>query len=131
MTKRTKSQYGSGNVFADAGVPNPDEHLTKADLVAKIIAVIAERGLTQVQAAGIIGIPQPKVSLLVRGLFGDFSTDRLCRILNRLGVTVSLVLSREPEWRSGTTGVHDQDREAGDLSRAVDEPESTVARLRR
>jgi hypothetical protein len=77
------------------------------------------RGLTLTEAAQIIGIPQPKVSLLVRGRFRDFSTDRLFRILNKPGVTVSLVLTEEPEGRAGTTTVVDRGKSADEPARAV------------
>ncbi|MDP1730812.1 MAG: helix-turn-helix transcriptional regulator [Devosia sp.] len=97
--------FGSGNVFADLGIPNPEEHRAKSRLVAKISAVIRERGLTQAEAATITGVPQPKISGLVRGQFRDFSSDRLCRMLNRLGVTVSMVLVDEPDWSPGATTV--------------------------
>ena len=107
---QTVTAYGSGNVFEDLGVPDAEEHLAKADLVSKIASVIESRALTQVEASRIIGLPQSKVSLLVRGRFRDFSTDRLCRILNRLGVTVSMVLTEEPNWNTGMTTVRDQDR---------------------
>ena len=97
--------FGSGNVFADLGVPNPEEHLAKSRLVAKISAVIRERGLTQAQAADLTGIPQPKISGLMRGQFRDFSSDRLCRMLNKLGVGVALVLVDQPGWAPGETTV--------------------------
>lgn len=112
---QTMTGYGSGNVFEDLGVPDAEEHLAKADLVSKIASVIESRALTQVEASRIIGLPQSKVSLLVRGRFRDFSTDRLCRILNRLGVTVSMVLTEEPNWNTGMTTVRDQDRSDDDL----------------
>ena len=112
---QTVTAYGSGNVFEDLGVPDAEEHLAKADLVSKIASVIESRALTQVEASRIIGLPQSKVSLLVRGRFRDFSTDRLCRILNRLGVTVSMVLTEEPNWNTGMTTVRDQDRSDDDL----------------
>ena len=112
---QTMTGYGSGNVFEDFGVPDAEEHLAKADLVSKIASVIESRALTQVEASRIIGLPQSKVSLLVRGRFRDFSTDRLCRILNRLGVTVSMVLTEEPNWNTGMTTVRDQDRSDDDL----------------
>jgi len=97
--------YGSGNVFADLGLPDAEAHLAKADLVSKIASVIETRKLTQVEAAAIMGIPQSKVSLLVRGRSKEFSTDRLCRLLNKLGVNVSLVLTEEPGWQAGVTTV--------------------------
>ncbi len=99
--------FGSGNVFADLGAPNPEQHLAKARLVSKISAVIRERNLTQAEAAELTGIPQPKISSLMRGQFRDFSADRLCRMLNKLGVTVSMVLVDEPDWTPGTTLVRE------------------------
>jgi|SRR5688572_15823309 predicted XRE-type DNA-binding protein len=83
---------GSGNVFADIGVPNPDEALAKAELARKIGAIIAERGLTQIQAAATLGIDQPKVSALLRGQLRGFSSDRLFRFLNALGRDVEIVV---------------------------------------
>jgi predicted XRE-type DNA-binding protein len=56
---------GSGNVFADLGLPNPEEMLIKAQLAKQIYLCITERQLTQVEAATILGIDQPKVSNLI------------------------------------------------------------------
>ncbi|MGH7248147.1 MAG: helix-turn-helix domain-containing protein, partial [Pseudomonadota bacterium] len=53
---------GSGNVFADLGLPNPEERLAKAELALAISRAIKERGLTQREAAALMGIDQPKVS---------------------------------------------------------------------
>ena len=80
---RRESDYtvSSGNVFADLGVPNPEEALAKAELAHKIIVLIRERGLTQVQAAKLLGIDQPKVSALIRGRLTGFSLERLMRFL--------------------------------------------------
>lgn len=52
---------GSGNVFADLGLPNPEERLAKAELALAISRAIKERGLTQREAATLMGIDQPKV----------------------------------------------------------------------
>lgn len=63
-SKRTTAtplgKVGSGNVFADLGLPNPDEELLKAKLVSKISDVIGKRELTQVQAGEVMGLPQSK-----------------------------------------------------------------------
>jgi predicted XRE-type DNA-binding protein len=123
--------FGSGNVFEDLGIANPEEHLAKADLVSKIASVIETRGLTQVEASRIMGIPQPKVSLLVRGRFDDFSTDRLCRILNKLGVTVSMLLTEEPDWRAGVTTVLERDDLSSDDLAYSDENEQKSAAFSR
>ena len=91
--KGMEVQASSGNVFADLGVPNPEECLAKAKLVQRIADAIAERKLTQAQAADILGIDQPKVSALVRGKREGFSIDRLLRFLNALGRDVEIIVS--------------------------------------
>jgi predicted XRE-type DNA-binding protein len=93
---------GSGNVFADLGFPNPEEHLRKAELVYLISRIIAERGLTQAPAAAALGPDQPQVSALVRGRFRGGSTGRLLRLLNRLGqdVTITVAPAATPEGRT-------------------------------
>ncbi len=57
----------SGNVFADLGLPNADEHLVKAGLVVKIDRTIRQRALSQAAAAKVMGIDQPKVSAMLGG----------------------------------------------------------------
>jgi predicted XRE-type DNA-binding protein len=75
---------GSGNVFADMGLPQPEEELAKAQLATHIERAIARRRLTQAKAAARMGIDQPKVSALINGRLDDFSSDRLKRLLTRL-----------------------------------------------
>lgn len=82
----------SGNVFADLGIPDAEENLAKADLVCQLCDVIAEQKLTQIEAATILGVDQPKVSALIRGKFAGFSIDRLLRFLNALGRDVEIVV---------------------------------------
>jgi predicted XRE-type DNA-binding protein len=83
-------EQGSGNVFADLGLPNPDLALAKAELVQRIRDLLAERSLTQVEAAKLLGLDQPKVSALVRGRVAGYSIDRLFRFLNALGQQVEI-----------------------------------------
>jgi len=82
----------TGNVFADLGVPEPEEALAKADLAARICEIIAERGLTQRQAAKVLGVDQPKISALMRGRLEGFSLGRLFRFLNALDRDVEIVV---------------------------------------
>lgn len=96
------AEIGSGNVFADLGFAKPDEEAAKARIVRKIQRVIDQRGLTQKQAGDIIGLPQAKVSTLLRGKWdSDYTVDRLTRYLNKLGVSVVCSFEDEPEWREG------------------------------
>ena len=54
MAKRTRkpvrSKKNSGNVFADLGLPHPEQELLKARLTLQIYRLIKERGLTQIEA---------------------------------------------------------------------------------
>jgi predicted XRE-type DNA-binding protein len=90
MAEEISVHPSSGNVFADLRLPNADELLIKAELVHQISEIISERKLTQIEAAEILGIDQPKVSSLVRGKLSGFSTERLFRFLNALGSSVEI-----------------------------------------
>lgn len=96
----------SGNVFADLGIPEPEEAMAKAQIAMKIYETIKAKKLTQTKAAKILHISQPKVSLLLRGYLTDFSLERLLRFLNDLGqdVYISIVPSSH---RHGNTWVGD------------------------
>lgn len=100
-------ERGSGNVFADLGFPNAEEHLAKAQLVYAIGSAIKARGLTQIEAAQLMGIDQPKVSKLLRGHFRSVSSDKLIAMLNLLGqdVVITIVASPVAERRTGHTSV--------------------------
>ncbi len=85
---------GSGNVFADLGLPNPAQELMKARLTLQIARIIRERGLTQVEAARILGIQQPHVSALARNRAGNFSVGRLMDFLTALGNDVEIIVKQ-------------------------------------
>lgn len=90
---------GRRNVFADLGLPNPEERLAKAQLAYAIQKAIDERGLTQREAATLMGIDQPKVSHILRGRLADFSTERLMNFLTGLGRDVEIVIKPSPRSR--------------------------------
>jgi predicted XRE-type DNA-binding protein len=96
--RKVKVERGSGNVFADLGLPDAEEMFAKATLAHRICALIDRGGLTQIQAAKRMGIDQPKVSMLMRGRLKDFSTERLMHFLVLLGQDVVIDV-REPEDR--------------------------------
>jgi predicted XRE-type DNA-binding protein len=104
-------EHGSDNIFADLGFPHPEEHLAKAQLTVQIIEIIRQRQWSQVAAAAILGIDQPKVSALMRGQLRNFSLDRLCRFLNRLDKDVEIVVKDKPRSRThGETHIVFQSR---------------------
>jgi predicted XRE-type DNA-binding protein len=100
--KPARSTKSSGNVFADIGVPDSDEHLAKADLVIGIASIIRSRGLSQTAAAKLVGIAQPDISRLMRGNFEGFSYERLFHMLNALGENVRIVVTdAKPKTKAG------------------------------
>jgi predicted XRE-type DNA-binding protein len=82
----------SGNVFADLGLPNPEQELVKAQLTLQIYRIIKKRGMTQAQTAKILGVKQPHVSLLMRNRAGTFSVGRLMEFLTALGQDVEVTV---------------------------------------
>jgi predicted XRE-type DNA-binding protein len=81
---------GSGNVFRDLGLADAELLQAKADLVHQISVLIERRGLTQMQAASVLRITQPKISALLHGRLEGFSMDRLVRFLNALDQDVKI-----------------------------------------
>src|SRR3984957_4758581 len=92
-------EISSGNVFADLGIENPEEELTKAKLVWQIEQIIKKKKLTQVAAAEVMGINQPKVSALIRRKLDGFSVERLIHFLNALGQDIDIVVRSKPRNR--------------------------------
>ena len=90
----------SGNVFADIGLAEPEEELTKAQLASHIRQAIKRRRLTQVAAAALMGVDQPKVSALFNGRLANFSSDRLMRLLTALGQDVDITVRTKPRNRA-------------------------------
>jgi predicted XRE-type DNA-binding protein len=99
MSQPDEVLESSGNVFADLDVDEPEEMLAKAELARRIGHILKRRRLTQAQAATLLGIDQPKVSALLRGKLGGFSTDRLLRFLMALDRDVDIVIKRKPRSR--------------------------------
>ena len=95
-------ENGSANVYEDLGLPDAAQMLVKATLAAKIGEIIKHRHLTQIQAAEILGMPQPKLSGMLRGQFRGISEAKMLECMNRLGRDVQIVV-RKPS-RSRTIG---------------------------
>jgi predicted XRE-type DNA-binding protein len=101
MTDDFRIEEGSGNVFADLGLPNAEERLTKADLAIRIKEAINARRMTQAKAATLLDIDQPKISRLLRGQLSGFSTERLIQFLTLLGQDVMIVVKPAPPQSHG------------------------------
>jgi len=86
----TEFEAGSGNVFADLGLANPDERLAKARLASVINTIIEQHGWTQSEAAEQLGTHQPVLSALRHGRLKSISYDRLVDWLVLLGQSVEI-----------------------------------------
>ena len=80
-TKQIEFEEGSGNVFADLGLPNAEELLVRAQIGFHVATLISDRGLKQQEAADILGIKQSDVFHIMNGHFSRFTTDKLLECL--------------------------------------------------
>jgi predicted XRE-type DNA-binding protein len=98
----TEFEMSSGNVYADIGLPDAQEMLVKSQLAYKIAEIIKARGWTQQEAARASGMPQSKLSLLLRGQFRSISEVKMMECLTRLGRPVQIVVG--PASRKKSAG---------------------------
>ncbi|MBS0621765.1 MAG: XRE family transcriptional regulator [Verrucomicrobia bacterium] len=120
-TKKLKKKHledieyteSSENVFADLGIADPEEALAKAEIALRISEIIKKKKLTQAQAAKILKITQPKVSLLLRGYLTNFSLERLLRFLNELGQDVSISITPASGSKQGTMRIIESPPKSG------------------
>src|SRR5271168_5247478 len=108
-TKKTKKRAprvteGSGNIFADLGLPNPEQELLKAQLTLQIYTILKASQMKQMQMAKILGVSQPQVSLLMRNRAGNFSVGRLMEFLTKLRQDVEITV-RPTRKEQGTLSV--------------------------
>lgn len=90
-------ETGSGNVFADLGFPDAEKLKIKSGLAIEIVRAVRQRGLTQEEAGRRMGVPQPKVSALLRGDFANLSERKLMDCLTRLGYDIEITVKPAAE----------------------------------
>src|SRR5260221_4451489 len=88
VKRPVKAEKSSGNVFADLGLPHPEQELLKAELTLQIYRLFRKRGLKQAEAGKILAIKQPHVSAFMRNRPGSFSVQRLMHFLTALSQPV-------------------------------------------
>lgn len=93
---------GSGNVFADLGLPNAEEHQLKAALVVQLKRLMAEREITQMETAKLVDMKQPDLSKLLRGHFKLVSVEKLMRMLTAFDQDVEITV--RPHRKRGEAG---------------------------
>lgn len=102
MTRKVKVEMGSGNIFADLGLPDAEANFLKAQIVSEIYRFTHERKLTQSQAGERMGISQPEVSRLFKGNFREYSVDRLMGFLTAFDRDIEIVV--RPHKKAGKGG---------------------------
>ncbi len=90
MEEKEPVTYSAKSAFHALELPDADGLELRGSLMQRIGEIVATRGLTQVQAGELMAIDQPRVSALLRGKIGKFSTDRLLKALSDLGQDVEL-----------------------------------------
>src|SRR5260370_4223758 len=102
MARKTKVEVGSGNIFADLGLPDADTHFIKAHMLSEIYWLANERDLTQAETGKRMGISQPEVSRMFKGNFREYSIDRLMGFLTSFDRDVEIVV--KPHKKAGKAG---------------------------
>ena len=95
-------EEGSGNVYSDLGFADTEEMMLKAQLATKIGEIIKDHKWSQQRAANVLGIPQSKLSKMLRGQFRGISEAKMLDCLARLGRDVQIVVG--PARRSASVG---------------------------
>ena len=90
MEEENQVFIGSGNVFADLELPNPEERQLKAYLIMEIGQAIHSERLTENQAALKLGLSQHGLAELRAGALSNYSVNQLIQYLNCLGRDVEL-----------------------------------------
>jgi predicted XRE-type DNA-binding protein len=90
MIEGIEVETSSGNVFADLDLVDAEKLKIKSGLVIEITRAVRRLGLTQEEAGRRMGIPQPKVSGMMRGDFSNLSERKLMECLNRLGYDIEI-----------------------------------------
>lgn len=101
MTRKIKIEHGSGNIFADLGLPDAETHLLKAEIVSEVYRLVQARKLTQAAAGKRMGISQPEVSRLFKGHFHEYSVERLMGFITAFDRDVEIVVRPGRKRKSG------------------------------
>lgn len=104
-TANIQIEEGSDSVYADLGYPDAEEMQVKAGLAREIGQIIKRRHLTQQQASELLGMPQSKLSGMLRGQFRGISQTKMIECLNRLGRDVEIVVKKAGRRAMGHTHV--------------------------
>ncbi len=105
MKKAIQVETGSGNVYADLGFDDAADMQVKSALTMRIADIIKARRYSQLKAAEVTGLPQPKLSAILRGHFHGVSERKLLTCLTALGQNVTIVVTPARKGREGMLSV--------------------------
>src|SRR5271165_2328444 len=88
--------HGSGNVFRDLGLPNPEVEQLKAILATKIIGILDEQKLSVRRAHELTGFAAADFSRVRQAKLQRFTVDRLMQMLAKLNQDVEISVSVRP-----------------------------------
>ena len=85
-------ERSSGNLFADLGFDAGESAnlAMRADCMMALTQWYRHSGLTQTEAARLIGLRQPRLNALLKGAIGEFSLDALVNMAARAGLNARL-----------------------------------------
>jgi predicted XRE-type DNA-binding protein len=101
MKRKLDYEESTGNVFADLGFRNSKQELLKARLTVEIYKLLKKRGVTQNEAARLLGTTQAQISTLMRCKPASVSVGRLMEFLNVLGQDVEVTLKPAARRKAG------------------------------
>ena len=87
---------GSGNVFRDLNLPNPELEQLRSSLAAEIVKTLDARRLSVREAEAQTGTPYADFSRIRNAKLDRFTVDKLMTILGRLDQQVSISVDVQP-----------------------------------
>jgi predicted XRE-type DNA-binding protein len=98
--------HGSGNVFADLGLPDAELEQLRAILAAEIGKTLAADKLTVRAAEKLTGVAAADFSRIRQARLKSFTIDRLMTILDRLNRKVQISVEVYPRDQVKEHAVH-------------------------
>ncbi len=96
MSEKLKRTRSGGNVFRDLGFEKDEAENLKlrAELMMRIEDFYGKSGMTQVEAARVLGLTQPRLNALLKGRIGLFSIDALVNAAANAGMRVEMKVKK-------------------------------------
>jgi predicted XRE-type DNA-binding protein len=97
-------EVSSGNIWADLGYPDAAEMQVRSELLLEVLKEIRSRGLSNAQAAEILGATPAVISDIVVGRLHTFSLECLIGFFRALGREDEIVVREAPSAENNERG---------------------------